>query len=324
MGAGKILCSIIVISSVILSVVYLFFTQQYIKFYDGISHIFVEYIYDGICHIFAKVVEYIYDGICHIFAKVVEYIYDGICFVARQVYDLLIKLFNILVEYFKFLDRFGCTDSRSSCAVLYCDLNSIFVSGECHQNENEIPGYDTISFLQAQELSNDSTTFKFVEELRSRNDLIRTKLITETDLSYLMLHKIQQIANGFQFGYDIQNSLLPLVAFTNSTGTVQMEVLYLDYSLADANLRFLALVNWMNFSFFCLNLIGTIGFFIWTLKYVSGEGSRWSEYDTVSLVVLLFNLCSNFVSMLLFVSIKFIFLDVIVYIAGLLMFWMIM
>jgi hypothetical protein len=214
MGAGKILCSIIVISSVILSVVYLSFTQEYIKFYDGI------------------------------------------CFVARQVYDLLIKLFNILVEYFKFLDRFGCTDSRSSCAVLYCDLNSIFVSGECPQKENQTTRYDTISFLQTQELSNDSTTFKFVKELqRSSTDSIRTKVITENDLTYLMLHKIQQIANGFQFGYDIQNSLLPIVALTNSTGTVQMEVLYLDYSLANANLRFLALVNWMNFSFFCLNLI---------------------------------------------------------------------
>jgi hypothetical protein len=70
--------------------------------------------------------------------------------------------------------------------------------------------------------------------------------------------------------------------------------------------------------------IGTIGFFIWTLKYVSEEGSSWTDWDTISLIVLLLNLCSNFVSMLLFVSIKFIFLDVIVYIAGLLMFLLIM
>jgi hypothetical protein len=57
-----------------------------------------------------------------------------------------------------------------------------------------------------------------------------------------MEHKIEFIVNGIWLEHDVEASLFPIVSIRNSTGN-ELEVLYLDCSLADINLQFLDLFD---------------------------------------------------------------------------------
>jgi hypothetical protein len=46
------------------------------------------------------------------------------------------------------------------------------------------------------QFSNDSATGKFVRELQSKNESIRRKALSGEQLSHLMMHKIELVANG--------------------------------------------------------------------------------------------------------------------------------
>jgi hypothetical protein len=150
-----------------------------------------------------------------------------------------------------------CFDRDSICAVLYCDeeINwpGLEKAGEdCIDPEEEMTGkYEEISFVPASDFSNDSATGKFVLELESKNDSIRRQKVTAQQLSHLMEHKIQFLVNGIWLEHDVDESLFPIVSIRNSTGN-ELEVLYLDCSLADINLQFLDLFDFTSsFVFWC-------------------------------------------------------------------------
>jgi hypothetical protein len=104
--------------------------------------------------------------------------------------------------------------------------------------------HEEISFIRASDFSNDSTTPKS----------IRQKVLSEQQLSHLMMHKIQFLVNGVWLEHDVNESLFPIVSIRNSTGN-ELEVLYLDCSLADINLQFLDLFDFTSSFVFWLYVV---------------------------------------------------------------------
>jgi hypothetical protein len=132
--------------------------------------------------------------------------------------------------------------------VLYCDVEANWASeGEgagdgCIDPEKLNKKYEEISFIRTGDFSNDSSTVEFVRELASKNDSIRRKVLSEQQLSHLMMHKMQFLVNGVWLEHDVDESLFPIVSIRNLTEN-ELEVLYLDCSLADINLQFLDLFD---------------------------------------------------------------------------------
>jgi hypothetical protein len=138
--------------------------------------------------------------------------------------------------------------------VFYCDVEAYYWTGEeagCIDPEKLNEKYEKISFIRADEFSSDSSTAKFVRELASKNESIRRKMVSTRQLSHLMKHKIEFLVNGVWLEHDVDESLFPIVSIRNSTEN-ELEVLYLDCSLADINLQFLDLFDFTsNFVFWC-------------------------------------------------------------------------
>jgi hypothetical protein len=138
--------------------------------------------------------------------------------------------------------------------ALYCGDEEIDWTGsgvDCIDPENLTGKFGEISFVRASDFSNYSSTGKFVRELESKNDSIRREVLSAEQLSHLMKHKIEFIVNGVWLKHDVAESLVPIVSIRNSTGN-ELEVLYLDCSLADINLQFLDLFDFTSsFVFWC-------------------------------------------------------------------------
>jgi hypothetical protein len=153
------------------------------------------------------------------------------------------------------------------CGEENINLGSGSEADDCIDPENLTGKFEEISFVPASDFSNDSSTGKFVRELDLKNDSIRRKILSAKQLSHLMEHKIDFIVNGVWLEHDIEASLFPIVSIRNSTGN-ELEVLYLDCSLADINLQFLDLFDFTSsFVFWCYVVEGfcfviLIGIFI--------------------------------------------------------------
>ncbi len=130
--------------------------------------------------------------------------------------------------------------------VFYCDVEANWTRSEegegagdgCVDLENLNEKYEEISFIRADEFSTDSSTGNFVRELASKNESIKRKMVLAQQLSHLMMHKIEFLVNGVWLEHDVDESLFPIISIRNSTGN-ELEVLYLNCSLADINLQFL-------------------------------------------------------------------------------------
>jgi hypothetical protein len=143
--------------------------------------------------------------------------------------------------------------------VLYRDKEWNLMGEEEYIDQEKLEGkFDEISFVEPSDFSNDSTTVKFIRELESKNESIQSKRLSEKQLSHLMMHKIQFVVNGIWMEHDVRKLLFPIVSITNSTkNESNLEVLYLDCSLADINLQFLDLFDFTtNFVFCCYILEG--------------------------------------------------------------------
>jgi hypothetical protein len=136
-------------------------------------------------------------------------------------------------------------------------------SGEagCIDPENLNGKYEEISFIRASQFSNDSSTGKFIRELASKNESIKRKVLSEQQLSHLMMHKIEFLLNGVWLEHDVDESLFPIVSIRNSTGN-ELEVLFLDCSLADINLQFLDLFDFTSRFVFWLYVAEGIGLIV--------------------------------------------------------------
>jgi hypothetical protein len=166
-----------------------------------------------------------------------------------------------------------CDDRFSNCVAFYCNQEANWTVAEekgpekCNDPEKLTGKFEEIFFVRASDFPNDSSTGKFIRELESRNDSIRRKVLSEQHLSHLMEHKLQLIVNGVWLEHNAKDSLFPIVSTRNSTGN-ELEVLYLDCSLADINLQFLDLFDFTSsFVFWCyvvegIGLIILIGMFI--------------------------------------------------------------
>jgi hypothetical protein len=167
---------------------------------------------------------------------------------------LLILVIFIRSSSSKSLNISDCGDRESSCVVLYCDVEAYYWTGEeagCVGPENLNEKYEEISFVRADEFSTESSTAKFVRELASKNESIRRKIVSTRQLSHLMMHNIEFLLNGVWLEHDVDESFFPIVSIRNSTGN-ELEVLYLDCSLADINLQFLGLFDFTSsFVFWC-------------------------------------------------------------------------
>jgi hypothetical protein len=149
----------------------------------------------------------------------------------------------------KFLNISDCDDRYSNCAVVHCNQEANWTVTEekgapekCIDPEELTGKFEEISFVRASNFPDDSSTGKFIRELESKNDSIRRKVLSEQQLSHLMEHKIELIVNGVWLEHNAKDSLFPIVSTRNSTGN-ELEVLYLDCSLADINLQFLDLFD---------------------------------------------------------------------------------
>jgi hypothetical protein len=129
-------------------------------------------------------------------------------------------------------------------------------SEKCIDPEELTGKFEEISFVRASDFPNDSSTGKFIRELESKNYSIRRKVLSEQQLSHLMEHKLQLIVNGIWLEHNAKDSLFPIVSTRNSSEN-ELEVLYLDCSLADINLQFLDLFDFTSsFVFWCYAVEG--------------------------------------------------------------------
>jgi hypothetical protein len=145
-----------------------------------------------------------------------------------------------------------CIDRDSKCAAFYCgDEKNWSEPDEKNQDCIDPEKFKEISFIRASDFSNVSVTGKFIRELWWKNYSVRRQVVTAQQLNHLMEHKIQFIVNGVWLEHDVAESLFPIVSIRNSTGN-ELEVLYLDCSLADINLQFLDLFDFTSsFVFWC-------------------------------------------------------------------------
>jgi hypothetical protein len=178
--------------------------------------------------------------------------------------------------------------------VLYCDAESEtkFEEGrdgvDCIDPEKLDGKYEEISFIRASQFSNNSLTGKFVHELASKNDPIRRKIVSARQLSHLMKHKIQFLVNGIWLEQAVDESLFPIVSIRNSTEN-ELEVLYLDCSLADINLQFLDLFDFASiFVFWLIILEGSI-FLVLLLIGIVKYGCPTDLDNMLTFKLLIFN-----------------------------------
>jgi hypothetical protein len=156
---------------------------------------------------------------------------------------------------------------------------------DCVDLENLAGKYGELSFVPATDFSNDSGTGKFVLELESNNDSIRRKVLSEQQLSHLMKHKIQFLVNGVWLEHDAKDALFPIVSIRNSTGN-ELEVLYVDCSLADINLQFLDLFDFTStFVFWCYVVEGIGVVFVLVIFIVKKIGCPPDIGDVVLFII---------------------------------------
>jgi hypothetical protein len=217
-----------------------------------------------------------------------------------------------------------CGDRDSSCVIFYCDQETKWPRSEeeeegCIDPEKLCEKFEEISFIRASQFSTDSSTGKFVRELASKNDSIRRKMVTaQQQLSHLMMHKIGFLVNGVWLEHDVDESLFPIVSIRNSTEN-ELEVLYLDCSLADINLQFLDLFDFTSsFIFWCyftegIGIAVFLAFFIRAIECPTDKGGVpavifWMSVGHISLISYFFttflsdylNFFANTISILTF------------------------
>jgi hypothetical protein len=191
-----------------------------------------------------------------------------------------------------------CGDRDSSCVIFYCDQETKWPrSGgvkQCIDPANLNEKYEEIYFIRASEFSNDSSTGKFVRELASKNESIKRKIVTAQQLNHLMMHKIEFLLNGVWLEHDVDESLFPIVSIRNSTEN-ELEVLYLDCSLADINLQFLDLLDFTSsFVFWCYFAegIGIAVFLVFFIKAIE------CPTDNGGVPAVIFWMCVGHISLL--------------------------
>jgi hypothetical protein len=183
--------------------------------------------------------------------------------------------------------------------VFYCNEETNWTRSEegeagCIDPEKLSEKFEEISFIRASEFSTDSSTGKFVRELASKNDSIRRKIVTAQQLSHLMKHKIEFLVNGVWLEHDVTESLFPIVSIRNSTEN-ELEVLYLDCSLADINLQFPDLFDFTSsFVFWCYFVegIGIAVFLVFFIKAIE------CPTDKAGVPAVIFWMCVGHISLL--------------------------
>jgi hypothetical protein len=175
-------------------------------------------------------------------------------------------------------------------------------SGEagCTDPEKLNGKYEEISFIRADEFSTDSSTSEFVRELTSRNDSIQRKIVSEQQLSHLMMQKIEFLVNGVWLEHDVDESLFPIVSIRNSTGN-GLEVLYLDCSLADINLQFLDIFDFTSsFVFFWCYVVEGICVLILHAYAIKDKGGCPKDIDEVLFVIFFISFAISHISLIFY------------------------
>jgi hypothetical protein len=166
---------------------------------------------------------------------------------------------------------------------------------DCIDPETLDRKYGEISFVRSSEFSNDSATGKFILELHeAKNDSIHRKVLSEQQLSHLMMHKIQFLVNGVWLEHDVDESLFPIVSIRNSTGN-ELEVLYLDCSLADINLQFLDLFDFTSSFVFWFYVVEGICFVIFLAILLVKKIGCPPDIEDVIAIMILFSLVFSLV-----------------------------
>jgi hypothetical protein len=177
----------------------------------------------------------------------------------------------------KFYSVSDCDDRYSNCAVVYCNQEANWTVTEekgpekCIDPEELTGKFENVHFFRASDFLNDSSTDKFIRELELKNDSVQRKVLSEQQLSHLMEHKLQLIVNGIWLEHNAKDSLFPVVSIRNSTGN-ELEVLYLDCSLADINLQFLDLFDFTSSFVFWFYVAEGIGLIILFGIVIKKEG----------------------------------------------------
>jgi hypothetical protein len=187
-------------------------------------------------------------------------------FVREMLFVSLVLVIFLRSASSKFHSVSDCDDRYSNCAVVYCNREANWTVAEekapekCIDPEELTEKFEEISFVRASDFLNDSSTGKFIRELESKHDSIQRKVLAEQQLSHLMEHKLQLIVNGIWLEHNAKDSLFPIVSTRNSTEN-ELEVFFLDCSLADINLQFLDLFDFTSsvvFWFYVAEGIGLI------------------------------------------------------------------
>jgi hypothetical protein len=116
-----------------------------------------------------------------------------------------------------------------------------------------------------------------------------------------MEHKIQFIVNGIWLEHNAKDSLFPIVSTRNSTGN-ELEVLYLDCSLADINLQFLDLFDFTSRFVFWFYVAEGIGSIILFGIFIKKAGCPKDIVDVLFLIFLISLALSHFSSIFYFLS----------------------
>jgi hypothetical protein len=194
----------------------------------------------------------------------------------------------------------NCFARDLNCAVLYCDDGGKYGDPEILKGKN-----DEIHFVRASGFPNDSSTGKFIGDLASKNDSIRRKVLSEKQLSHLMEHKVKFTVNGIWFEHNAKDSLFPIVSIRNSTEN-ELEVLYLDCSLADINLQFLDVFGFTSRVIFWLYVVEGFGLTILFVLFMSKEDldakDAGTDNDDIGFALLLSLGFSHLASILYFWS----------------------